>query len=452
MSHNFIIIGAGEVGRYLTGILCDEKQETTVIEHNPKIVEELEDLYNARFLTGSGVSAELLIKAGISDCSCFLALTDNDLTNMVACSLAKTLGAKQTLARIHDEAFLDRTHINYRLHFDVDYFINPEALCAIELAKPIRSPGKILVEIFSQGYIEMRQIPVAENSAFLNQPLRELNLDKLARIGFIQSANEFIVPNGNTQLKADDLVTLIGPRNTLENIAYKLNPSPILKKLTITLFGATATAIALAKILEGPRFNVRIIEQNLELCKTLAERFPRATIINGDGRSKQVLEEESVGNSDYFIACSKDDEDNIMSCLQAKKLGAKNTQMVINRSDYENILEDLKSSLNINLAVSPRISAVQDLRRLISKEPAIELKIFPDGSITAYEIIITPDSPAVGKTVTNLGLPIGAVIVGLSHKYEIKVPAPDDVFLSGDRIVIILQKNILNQVLRIFDL
>ena len=60
-------------------------------------------------------------------------------------------------------------------------------------------------------------------------------------------------------------------------------------------------------------------------------------VICGDGTSLRLLEEEQISEADYFVACTKDDEENILTCLQAAKLGADHVQLVVNKGDYEQL-------------------------------------------------------------------------------------------------------------------
>jgi len=452
MSYKIVIIGAGEVGTYLAGMLSSEGHEVTVIDSDDTVVQSLEESFNARALVGNGASSQMLIKAGINECDFCLAMTSDDLTNLVGSSLGKSLGAKCTLARIHDQTYMDNSYINYQLHFGIDYLINPEALCALELAKIIRNPGRMIVEHFAKGAIEVQQVEVSANSKLLNKDLQTLNFPKGIQIAYIQDKEEFVVPNASSKLEAGKTITMMGPTDELAKLVPKINPDATHSSVYITIFGGTETAICLARMLNPQRFRVRIIEKNVKQCRSIAERFPDITVINGDATSLRLMEEENVGESDFFIACSKDDEDNIMTCLQAKKLGTKHTQLVVNRTDYENLLDDLRDVLKVEKAVSPRVATVKELNRYLSTKPYMELATLPGGMIISYEIVISTDSPCAGKTVKSIGLPPGAVIIALQHKYEVRVPLAHDVLLSGDRIIIIMQKAVINLVMRIFDI
>ena len=432
-----VIIGAGEVGSYLCQLLSGQAHEVTVIESRKEAAAVVEELYDARVLIENGSSAETLVNAGVRECDFFLAMTSDDKTNLVASSLAKVLGAQTTIARIHDQTYADNSHVNYQLHFGIDYLINPEGLCAVELAKLIRNPGRVAVENFARGQIEVQQIRVTRRSKLIGKSLKDLRLDSRIRIGYVQRGEEINVPTGDTSLEEGDMVTIFGQREAIYGVKTKIDPDSVADTVRVVLFGGTETSIALVRLLSNPRFKVRIIERKRELCQELAEKFPSVTVIHGDATSLRLLEEEQIGSAEYFVAATKEDEANIMTGLQASKLGTAHVQLVINKTDYENVLQELKSALGVEVMVSPRIATANEVIRYLSKEPLIELATLPDGVGKVLEIRLVHGSQHAGKPLRNIPLPRGSVIVALLRKFQVKVPGADDTILAGDRVVVV---------------
>ncbi len=431
-----IIVGAGEVGSYLCGLLSGKAHDVTVIESNPDIAQRVEELIDAKVLMGNGSSAETLVKAGVRECHYFLAMTSEDRTNLVASSLAKVLGAQVTITRVHDQTYTDNSYVNYQLHFGIDHLINPEGLCAMELAKTIRNPGRVAVEYFARGLIEAQQVTITRRSRLIGSKLRELKLDQV-RIGFVSRRNKIEVPSADTIMEEGDRVTLFGPPDVLLKMKRKFDPESKPDPVRVALFGGGETAVALARLLSNPRYKIRIIEQDATICRDLAEKFPRVTVINGDATSLRLLEEEQIGSADYFVASTKDDEDNIMTGLQASKLGAAHVQLVINKTDYEDVLDGLKSSLGVEMMVSPRVTTAREVLRYLSTERMLELATLPDGVGKILEIQLSHNNRFAGQPLRNIPFPKGCVIVALLHKFQAKVPGANDTILGGDRIVLI---------------
>ncbi|HSH09527.1 MAG TPA: Trk system potassium transporter TrkA, partial [Oceanipulchritudo sp.] len=400
-----VIVGAGEVGRHLSHVLSEAGHDVTVVETDPDRANLMDEEYNIRVITGSGSSAEILKRAIADGCDQFLAMTSRDETNIIACSLARVLGAKTVISRIHDQTFTDTSHVNYPLHFGIDMMLNPEGLCAVELAKSIRNPARIAVENLARGQIEAQRITVDERARFRGKSLREIKLPPQIKFGFYQRGEEQDIPSADTILETGDIVTVFGPPNELYKLRANLDPHVTGKEVKVVIFGGGETAVALVRLLNNPRFKVRVIEQDEEKCRRLAERFPTATFINGDGTSLRLLEEEQIGNADYFVASTSDDERNIMTSVQAAKLGAKHVQTVINKSDYEEILYNLRSALGIETLVAPRLVTANEVLRYSSSAPYIELFSFPNQAARILEIHVSLDSPCAGKRLKEIAWP-----------------------------------------------
>lgn len=448
-----VIVGAGEVGTHLSETLSIADHDVTVIERDEALADTLAETVDVRVVKGNGASASTLLKGGASKCDFFLAMTSSDETNLVSASLAKALGAKKTFARVHDTTYRDNSLINHQRHFGIDHLVNPEALAAVELAKRIRNPGRVAVEDFGRGQIEVKSIEIQPGAKVCLTPLKDLKLPGNIRIGLIQRGEQNLVANANTILAVGDQVTVFGHPDSLFETKALFDPSSKgSEKITVTILSGSEIAISLARLLSNPRFKIRIIEKDLKHCHALAERLPSVTMIHGDGTSLRVLEEEEVGHSDFFVACRKDDEDNIMTCLQAFKLGAKHTMLAINRADYIEILEKLNTNLGVELAVSPRIAATNEVLRYIGKKPFIELEDGIHEEISnniIIELDIAEKSAVVNKKVRDVKWPEECVLVGHEHNYMPKTPTGDDILQAGDSIIAIICKSRIKELLKL---
>lgn len=102
-----VIAGAGEVGSHLAKLLTHEEQDILVIDENKERLNMLDSNYNLMTLEGSPTSFATLRAARVNNCDIFVALTPSETDNIVACSIAKSLGAGVTVARINSYDFLE---------------------------------------------------------------------------------------------------------------------------------------------------------------------------------------------------------------------------------------------------------------------------------------------------------------------------------------------------------
>ncbi len=445
-----IIVGAGDVGHYLCQILSEDGHSVTLIESSDVTADEVEENLDVRVIRGNGASAKCISMAGADSCDFFMAMTAHDQLNIVACSIAHKLGAKTTIARVHDQTYSDNSIVNYQKYFDINVLINPEALTAIDLAKHIRNPERVAIEDFARGQIELQELIVTENAKVLGKPLKELALGAGIKICYLERRESLLVPTANTVLQAGDKITIIGTPEILLAKRPLFSTENNSSSVRIVLYGATETAVSIIRRLSNYRFKLRVIEPNLRKCKEVAENFPNVTVINGSATSLRLLEEEQIGSADYFIACTKDDEENVMTCLQAKKLGVKHVELVINKPDYEQVLQNISGFLNIEAASSPRRVTASEIQKLVTDKNFIVIGALRGSPIEFIELEVAENCPAQGKQIYELNLPPACIIAAIVGDDGAKVPGAKDVINVGERLVIILERTNVREVAALF--
>lgn len=97
-----LIIGGGKVGSYLANSLIDDGHTITIIEADPDRARGLSDRSRALVLGGDGTKVDVLNRADAARSDWVLGVTGRDEANLVACQLARTLGAKRVIARLND--------------------------------------------------------------------------------------------------------------------------------------------------------------------------------------------------------------------------------------------------------------------------------------------------------------------------------------------------------------
>lgn len=445
-----IVAGAGDVGHYLCQVLSEDGHSVTLIESEDATADEIEEHLDVRVVRGNGASVQCLQKADVDSCDFFMAMTAHDQLNIVACSLAHKLGAKTTVARVHDQVYTDTSIVNYQKYFNIDILINPEALTAIELAKHVRNPERMALEDFARGAIELQEVEVSPDAKADGVALKNLSLSAGIKIGYIERDNELIVPRADTILHAGDKATIIGTPETLlkDRRIFSSQTSPRVQ--SIVLYGATETAISVIRRLNNYRFKIRVIEPKLDRCKIIAEMFPNVTVINGSATSLRLLEEEQIGSADYFIACTKDDEENVMTSLQAKKLGVEHIELVINKPDYERVLQNISGFLNFETIVSPRRVTVSEIKKFVTNKNYTVVGSLRGGTIEFIELKVSPESAAVGRNLRELKLPQACIVAAIVNDNGTKVPGAADKIEPDDRLIVILEKQKATEVVKMF--
>lgn len=434
------IVGGGDVGSYCGRVLADRGHEVTLLERDQARAQQLDEELNASVICANGSSATVLHQLRVEEMSFFFALTQSDQDNILACSIAKKMGANATIARIHDNTYSDYSQLNYQMHFGIDLLVNPEALAANEIAKHLRNPGRVLVENFGRGEIEVQQMRVSSQSVYVGKTLQEIRLPDGVRVVYISHNGRHIIPDRSTVIEPFAIVTLVGHPQKIFDLRNKFKPEFSAGLTNVAILGLNEAAVSLLKSLASPRFRIKAFDANRQICEKLAERFPRISAICAKGTSLRVMEEENIADCDHFIACSKSDEENILACLQARRLGARHIHLLLNKGDYEDVVQGLRNDLALETIASPRLATVDELLRFICPDPILELASLGDDLANFYEVRIDSRSRSHNREICEISLPPGCVIVALLHRFQVKVPAAHDRILAGDRLILVAER------------
>ena len=141
-----IVVGAGKVGTSLTAQLIREHR-VTVIDQEPKLIENIINVYDVMGVCGNGASYEVQKEAEVGKADLLIATTSSDEINILACLVAKKLGVAHTIARIRNPEYEKQLRF-MRDELGLSMIINPEKTTAREIARVLRFPSAIKREQF----------------------------------------------------------------------------------------------------------------------------------------------------------------------------------------------------------------------------------------------------------------------------------------------------------------
>jgi trk system potassium uptake protein TrkA len=207
--------------------------------------------------------------------------------------------------------------------------------------------------------------------------------------------------------------------------------------------GGGETGHHLARVLRGDRFTVVLMEESKERSEYLASNLPHTTVVQADATRRAVLEEERVGSADVFVACTGDDENNIMAGVEARDIGAKKIMAVVGRPDYAHVV----GRLGIDVAVSPRDVMAKQVMSFLQSGPVVSRMSLPGGKISVFEIEVLDGVPATEHVLAKVPLPDQCLIAALMRAEYAKVPGADDRLQAGDTVIALIDESELDAAL-----
>jgi trk system potassium uptake protein TrkA len=356
------------------------------------------------------------------------------------------MGARRAIARVYAPVFRDLSTFDYQRHFGVDRLLSLEHLSAMELAHGIRNPGSVVLENFARGEIEVQEVLITEASDSVGVLLRDLQLPQRVRVGSILRDGKMWIAGAQDAIELRDRVTLIGRREDVDDVRDSIQRDAGPKK-GVVIAGGGETGYHLARTLEGDRYAVVLMEQDAKRSEHLASHLERTTVVQADATRRSVLEEERVGSADIFVACTGDDENNIMAGVEARDIGAKQIMAIVGRPDYANLV----GKLGIDLAVSPRDVMAKQVMGFLNTGAVISRTNLPGGSVGVFEIEVVKGAPAAEHVLANLPLPSSCLIAAVMHEDYVRVPGADDRLDPGDIVLALIDDSVVETALAQFS-
>jgi trk system potassium uptake protein TrkA len=98
-----VIVGCGRVGARLALDFDERGYEVSVIDGDSRSFRRLPENFRGHLVLGTGIDEDVLRTAGVEDADIFVAVTENDNTNIMSAQIAKKVfGIKRVVLRIYE--------------------------------------------------------------------------------------------------------------------------------------------------------------------------------------------------------------------------------------------------------------------------------------------------------------------------------------------------------------
>ncbi len=453
-----VIVGAGRVGMSVAEQLVTERNDTTVIDTDPRALAYLEERLELRGVLGNGSWPSVQASAGMADADLLMACTDSDEVNLAVCKVARMrFNPATTVARLRAGELVESADLMARTEgFGVDHVICPEASVTRFIHELIDHPGALQVLAFAEGRVHLLVVRADPGGLLLGRSVADIAVvmpTAPMRIVAIYRGDAEVPLMPNTRFQAGDEVFVLADSRFRRDVLAAFRP-PAERVRRLMIAGGGRVGHRLASELGGEA-QVKLIEFDRSRCDVLAAQLPQTLILNGDAADEDLLSDENVGELDLFLALTNDDEDNIMSAMLAKRMGAQRVVALINRRAYA----DMMQGSAIDIAVSPAQAVIGELLTHVRRGAVVAVHSLRRGAAEALEGVAqgtAQQSRLVGRTVQRIDLPdgarIGVIVRGQGDATQVLMPHHDTLVQDGDHLVVFMpHRRMVRQVERLFQ-
>lgn len=442
---NITIVGAGRVGVHLAKYFVDEHQDVYLVDNNRAQLNILESDFNLRTFHGDPTDFKILRDASADRADIFIALTANTATNLVTCALAKSMGAKKTIARVDRYDFLEKENNVVVRQMGVDHVVYPDYLAALSVISSLEHPWSYGWNEFSAGSIILAAVTVDNEAPISGCRLKDLYKEsRTMHISALKRGAKTIIPHGDDLIQPNDMLYITTVEDGIPKVRKLTGKEENRIKKVLVLGGSTVAE--LIDRISGKKFSYVIVEKNIERCRELTELCPHAEIIHGDGSDQDVLEEAGINNSDAFVALTDSSESNILGCIMAQDAGIKRTVAEIEKEQYIPKAETFQIGAIIN---KPIITA-NAIFQLILDSDISSSKCFAMKDAEVAQLEIKKDSQLTKSPVKDLKLPMELNFAGLIRNGKGEIVTGNTIFREGDSVIVFCLNGSLNKVEKLF--
>jgi len=268
---NIVVAGGGKVGGELVQQLSQEGHSVTVIDVSAERVTELGNQYDVMGIVGNCATLNVMREAQVGQADLLIATTASDEQNLLACLLARKMGAKHTIARVRDPQYVGQMEFLAE-DLGLSMYVNPEYSAASEFFRLLRFPSAQKIEVFAGGRVEIVEVTLPESSGLAGQPLRDLPKNSGARILIcaVQRGEQVFIPKGDFILQDGDRISITAEPNEITRVFRKWG---LLRKKVddVMLVGGGLMGYYLGRMLCGIGTRTVIVERDEERCRRLCE-------------------------------------------------------------------------------------------------------------------------------------------------------------------------------------
>lgn len=431
---NILILGCGRVGGEIARLLVANNCEVTVVDTNLNKLMELQSEHDLRTIQGSAADPKTLADAGGDDADMVIAVTALDEVNLVACKLCALLFHTPTkIARIRSTLY-DDARFGGGEGFDIDMMFCPEQIIADNISESIRHPGCLSVLKIAGGKAVLASFAVASKAVMAGKTVGDLRRqlpDADFRAVSVYRDYKTVKPKAETRLFVGDELSIVAAPEYLDSITPLLAGEHFARRVMIA--GGGNIGLRVAAAIEDV-CQVKIMDTDRERCRFLSQELDNALVLKGRATDERLLKSEAIAETDIYCGLTNDDEENVLSAILAKRLGAKKTITLANRETYADILRR-----QLDVVVSPSQLTIGSVLAHIRKGKVDAVHSLHHGSGEAIEAVIngsSDTSAVVGRAMADIQWPPETTPGAVVRDGELLI-AHDDVVVEDKDILVV---------------
>ena len=205
--------------------------------------------------------------------------------------------------------------------------------------------------------------------------------------------------------------------------------------MKIVIVGGGKVGATIAAQLTNEGHSITVVDRNPVVVNEISESLDCMAIC-GSGAQLDVMRSAGIEDSDLMIACTAEDELNMLSCVFAKKLGCGSTIARVRNPEYAEQIYFFKDELGLSMTINPEQNAAQEMFRLMEIPSVLKRDTFAKGRVEIVELVPRDGDLLDGTRLADLPKKLKCrVLVGaVQRDGEVVIPDGNFVLKAGDKV------------------
>ena len=437
-----VIVGDGKIGSALAEQLSREGHEINIVDRSETPLQRTVEDLDILSIEGNGATYATQMEAGVDEAELVIAVTAQDELNLLCCLIAKKIGAKHTIARVRNPEYAEELPL-ISDDLGLSLSVNPELICATEMARTLRIPSAIKTDTFFGGKVELLKFQLPADSPLAGRTLMELPSITKAKVlicAVERGEQEIHIPSGSFRLQAGDRISFVASYAGAQQFFRQMKLAAG-RVRSAMLIGGGRIAYYLAKQLVEAGLDVKIIESDPARCEELSVLLPKAEILRGDGTNEAFLRKCGIETTGAVAALTGIDEENVLISMYIRKTWPKVKVITkVNRTSFQSIID----SMDLGSVFNPRNSAsnliCRYVRAMQNSESSSQIETLyklVGGKAEALEFRVSETSKLCGVPLQELKLRENLLIGCIGRGGQIIIPSGQDTIEPGDSVIVV---------------
>ncbi len=435
------------MAQHLAQVLSVEKHNVSFICPRQELLKVVETQSDLMTYHGDSTSIRLLEEVNPKKKDLLISVHRDGRLNLLTAILAKKLGVKKCIAKLHDAEALSPEYKDLCKSLGIDFLVSPEKIASKEIVNLLNNTAATEIFDFTDKQLSLMLVKLEANAPVVGKSLNEIaNLHKHLdfRAVAIHRLSKTIIPKGNDVFMEGDMAYVITKPDGIEQLLEMGGKKRFTINNVMIVGGGTVGAMTSAALEQN--FRITLFDLNYERCQELNDLLSNTLVVNGDARDIKLLHDENIDKMDAFVAVTNNSETNILTCLLARKLGVKKTIALVENLDFI----EISRNIGIDTIINKKLATASYIIRFTMSAEVVSTKCLTGIEAEVFEFVAKPESPVTKKAIRKLKFPEKAIIGGIIREGHGFIAMGDFQIRAGDRVVVFALPQAFHEVDKMF--